>query len=92
MLLKSEKVIQSLSKKGFKIVDSHHKFMEYYLDGKPILHTKISQGANHDLDNFLIAQMSKQCKLSKKDFLDLANCPLSKENYEKKIRDMGLDK
>jgi hypothetical protein len=36
--------------------------------------------------------MAKQCKLSKKEFVDLVQCPLSKSDYEKKIRTLGLDK
>jgi hypothetical protein len=34
-----------------------------------------------DLDDYLIKQMSVQCKLSKEEFKDLANCPLSQAQY-----------
>jgi hypothetical protein len=34
--------------------------------------------------------MKKQCFLSKEDFLDLANCPLSQEQYVQKLADSGV--
>lgn len=91
MVLKSEKVIKSLLKKGFSQNTTHHKFYEYYLDGKQVLYTKVSHGANHDLNKSLIGQMSRQCKLNKKDFTNLVNCPLSKEKYEEIIRKKGIE-
>lgn len=54
-----------------------------------ILYTKISHGSKKDLDNYLIKQMSSQCKLSKQDFSDLVNCPLSAKNYIEKLKDLG---
>jgi hypothetical protein len=91
-MLESSKALKSLKKKGFEEKNTHHKILEYSLDGKFILHTRISHGANHDLSNYHVAQMAKQCKLSKKEFVDLVQCPLSKSDYEKKIRTLGLDK
>ncbi len=91
MLLKSDKVRRSLKNKGFSENNGDHKFLEFFLDGKQILHTKISHGSTHDIGNYLIGQMARQCKLSKKEFADLVNCPLTRENYEKKVRDQGLD-
>lgn len=46
-----------------------------------ILFTKFSHGSTSDIGIKLIKQMADQCKLGIKDFQNLANCPLSKEDY-----------
>lgn len=84
-VLDPKKTYRNLKKKGF--IDSpdksdDHKYLELHHEGKFVLYTKISHG-NSDIDDFLIKQMSDQCKLSKKEFMDLANCPLSKGKYLK---------
>jgi uncharacterized protein with gpF-like domain len=53
---------------------------------KTVVHTKISRGTKYKmLNDTLIALMSKQCKLSKSDFLNLIDCPLTQEAYEGKL-------
>jgi hypothetical protein len=42
------------------------------------------------LENHLIKQMSVQCHLDKNEFLDLSNCPLSKEDYFDILDKKGL--
>ncbi|NOY51735.1 MAG: hypothetical protein GXO88_14375 [Chlorobi bacterium] len=90
MPLKSDKISKALLKKGFIKNNKDHKFYEYYINGKQVLHTKLSHGATHDVKIHLIGLMSRQCKLSKNDFLDLINCPLSKEKYKQLIKAQGL--
>lgn len=84
MVLDAKKALKSLKKKGFSIYNGDHKFLEYHYDGKLVLHTKISHGEK-ELNDYLIAQMSRQCKLSKSDFTDLVECPLSAEGYIEKL-------
>ena len=91
-VLDSQKTYNNLKKKGF--IDSpkkskDHKYLELFHNGKCVLHAKISHG-NKDLDDYLIKQMSVQCHLNKNDFMDLASCPLSKEDYFKILKDNGL--
>lgn len=91
-VLDQKKTYQNLKKKGFidsirKCVD--HKYIELFFNGKLVTHTKISHG-NGDLGDYLIKQMSFQCKLDKKEFIDLANCPLSKEDYLEILDKKGL--
>lgn len=91
-VLDAKKSYQNLKKKGFedspnKSID--HKWLELFYDGKLILHTKMSHSAK-DLDNYLIKQMSHQCKLEKVDFLDLVKCPLSKEAYLEILKNKGI--
>jgi hypothetical protein len=81
--LDPHKTYKNLKKKGFddssnKSVD--HKHLDFFYNGKFVLHTKLSHN-NKDLNDYLIKQMSTQCKLSKAEFMDLANCPLSQEEF-----------
>lgn len=88
-VLDPKKTYRNLKKKGFK--DSikknpDHKYLELFYQNKLVLYTKISHGQN-DLDNYLIKQMSSQCKLNKDQFMDLAKCPLAKETYIKILKE-----
>jgi hypothetical protein len=91
MVLDKNKAYKNLKKKGFVDSTAHadHKYLEYYVNGKLILYTKISHGSVKDLDDYLIKQMSSQCKLTKNLFAALVNCPMSQDEYldilEKKI-------
>ena len=91
-VLDPQKTYKNLKKKGFidsttKSVD--HKRLEFYYNKKFVLSTKLSHGKK-DIENYLIKQMSFQCKLDKIDFIDLAKCPLSKEEYLDILLKKGL--
>jgi hypothetical protein len=93
MALDKNKTFKNLKKKGF--VDSisrsdDHKYLEYCIAGKMIAYTKVSHGSGKDLDDYLVRQMASQCKLTKQQFCDLANCPLSAEEYLKILKEKGL--
>lgn len=66
-----------------------HKRLELFYDEKLVLSTKLSHN-NKDLGNYLIKQMSVQCHLDKNEFIDLVNCPLSKEDYLQLLEKQGL--
>lgn len=76
-----------LLNKGFRQVDSHHRYFFYYtVDGvKTALRTRTSQGGG-ELDDYLLGQMSKQCGISKARFLQLVDCPLSQAEFEEIVR------
>ena len=87
-----KKTYRNLRKKGFIDSTNHsndHKYLELFFDDKFVLSTKISHG-NKDIGNHLIKQMSVQCYLNKNDFIDLANCPLSKDKYISILLEKGL--
>jgi predicted RNA binding protein YcfA (HicA-like mRNA interferase family) len=88
MVLKSDKVCKNLKKKGFVECNTHHKYYEFVHEGKVILHTKVSHNGQ-DINDYLISQMKSQCMLSKQEFLDLVNCPLSLEEYVKILKNKG---
>lgn len=91
-VLDPRKTYQNLKKKGFTVCSNKskdHKRLEFYHEGKFILQTKLSHG-NQDIDDYLIKQMSVQCKLTKTEFMDLANCPMSKSVYLKILQSKNL--
>jgi hypothetical protein len=92
MVLDKSKTYKNLKKKGFLDSTGHssdHKYMEYYVRGKLVLYTKISHGSDKDLNEHLIKQMSSQCKLTKKQFADLVNCPMSQDEYLDILKEIG---
>jgi len=79
----------SLQKKGFIFEEDHaHKCFFYCSkNGKRTkIRTMVSHGTKYKVigDN-LLALMSKQCKLSKAEFLDLIDCPLTQDLYEARL-------
>ncbi len=90
MSREKRKVESSLQKKGFQETSGDHRFFSYYtIDGKK---TEIQTKTSHTpkmktIPDSLISKMAKQCKLNNKDFSDLIDCPLSREAYEKKLRE-----
>lgn len=52
-------------------------------------YTKISHGKK-EIGNPLIKQMSEQCKIDKKDFMDLVNCPIDKNGYLKILKEKNI--
>lgn len=91
-VLDTKRTYKNLKKKGFsdsenKSVD--HRYLELFYNDKFVLHTKISHGSK-DIGDHLIKQMSVQCHLDKNEFMDLSNCPLSKEDFFKILQKKGL--
>jgi hypothetical protein len=91
-VLDPRKTYRNLKKKGFSDSENKsadHKYLELFHKNKLVPHTKISHG-NEDIRNPLIRMMSFQCYLSKSEFIDLANCPLTKEKYLEILESKGL--
>lgn len=82
-----------LTRKGFqpnKPGADHNYFIYLSLAGKKArASTKTSYGKGFDIDDNLLGQMARQCGLTKKQFLDLLDCPLSREEYEKLLQQSG---
>ncbi|GHT13312.1 hypothetical protein FACS1894170_09160 [Planctomycetales bacterium] len=82
---KKKDVESALIRKGFVCIDDgDHRFFHFPIGNRKILHTKTSRGTKtNDLGDDLISLMSRQCHLTKGQFLELVDCPMSKEQYEK---------
>jgi predicted RNA binding protein YcfA (HicA-like mRNA interferase family) len=82
-------VAAGLAVKGFVRREGDHHFYSLLVGGKKTgIITKVSHGEK-EIHDGLLAQMAKQTRLVKKDFLDLVDCPLSAEDYLRKLRDGG---
>jgi hypothetical protein len=85
-------VESALLSKGFERDSRDHRYFIFHtVDGRRTpLKTKTSHGTStRTLGDDLISQMSRQCGLTRNDFLRLVDCPLSREEYENKVRDLG---
>ena len=72
--------------KGFQKREGDHTFLHLFVDGrKAPVQTKISHGSK-EISDSLLGQMSRDLEISRRDFEDLANCPLSREEYLTKLR------
>jgi hypothetical protein len=83
-------VESGLLAKGFQKRDGDHTYFIYHdTDGKKSTAKTKTSHSGKDLDDSLLALMSKQAKLTKKQFLDLVDCPLSRAEYETLLRQNG---
>ncbi|MDR2169222.1 MAG: hypothetical protein LBP59_03680 [Planctomycetaceae bacterium] len=84
---KRTEIETALSQKGFQLqTNKDHRYYFFRHNGKLITKTKVSHGTKYkDLSDDLIAQMSRQCHLSKNDFLKLVDCPMLQQQYENKL-------
>ncbi len=81
---KQTEVERSLEAKGFqRAKGGDHHYFHYYSRGgkKTAVFTKTSHGSR-EIDDSLLARMSKQCRLSRSDFDRLLDCPLDQVSYE----------
>lgn len=87
--IKTSVLEKALTDKGFELSSTHHDM--YWLHNgtkKTSVRTRISHSSKEYDDN-LLSLMSKQTKLSRADFQDLIDCPLSKEDYIAKLIKAG---
>lgn len=87
------KVENSLRQKGFAEQDSHHHFFVYTRqDGRiTSIRTKTSHTPKmRDIGDDLIGQMARQTCLDRRQFLELVDCPLSREAYEALLIEKGV--
>jgi len=85
---RKQDVERSLLRKGFRLKEGdHHYFVYYNAAGlKTAKFTKTSHTPKmREIPDGLLNLMARQCGLNKADFLDLIDCPLSREGYEAKI-------
>jgi hypothetical protein len=82
LVFKARDVAASLCGKGFQEhVDRDHRYYFFYHAGKKSsIKTKISHSAT-EVDDYLCSAMSRQIGLTRLQFRDLVECPLSAEGY-----------
>ena len=82
----------ALEAKGFvRTEGDHHYFVYLTRDGlKSRARTKTSHSPKiRDIADNILGQMARQCLLNKSQFLRLVDCPMTRDDYEQQLRDMG---
>jgi hypothetical protein len=90
MPLKTKEAEKGLLQKGFRRRNTDHAtFWLFVGDERSEVWTKISFGAS-EIDDSMVSRMARQVFLSRKDFVNLVQCPLSREDYLARLRDQGI--
>ena len=77
MDLDPKKIIRSFKKKGF-LIENGTKHNKVIYEKSKAITTAMSKGSGQ-LGSVLISMMSRDLHITKDQFIDLVNCPLSKE-------------
>lgn len=87
---KHRNVRSGLSTKGFEIEENrrHIHFVYVDLQGRTTTaRTMLSHAAgSDDVSDQLLGQMAKQVGLKRSEFLDLVDCPMSRESLDVRVR------
>ena len=84
------KIERALRKKGFVEQQGDHHYYTYYTSTgvRTGIFTKTSHTPHmKEIPDNLLSQMAGQCKLSTPEFCNLVDCPLSREAYEKLLKE-----
>jgi predicted RNA binding protein YcfA (HicA-like mRNA interferase family) len=82
----------ALEAKGFvRAEGDHHYFVYHTRDGmKTRARTKTSHSPKvRDIADNLLGPMARQCLLTKPEFLRLVDCPMDRDEYERRLRAQG---
>lgn len=93
MVIDKKDVERALLSKGFKRSDKdHHYFIYWTRDNKKTSSkTKTSHTQKEKtLGSGRIGQMAKQCGINTDEFIDLVQCPMTRERYEQVLQSKGL--
>lgn len=86
---KQREIAAGLKSKGFDEDSTGHHVYFFLIDDegkKTSVRTKMShQSGGVEIGDSLLRQMARQVKLTKQDFLSLIDCPLTREEYLKKV-------
>ncbi len=84
-------VDSALQKKGFRNKEGDHHYHLYYsMAGlKSRVFTKTSH-SQKSISEDLLSQMARQCRLTRQQFFNLLDCPLSREEYEEILTSKDL--
>ena len=87
---KAEQLVRGLEAKGFsRAKRGGDKFLEFWVDGKKVLHTFLSQGRK-ECGVWHIGKMAAQCQISRDQFHELIDCSMSEEKYILVLRQKGI--
>jgi len=79
-------VVAGLVKKGFQKKENDHTFLQLYVDGlKTPIYTKVSHGEK-EIGDKLLSAMARQVQLTRRQFVELIECPLTGTAYVEMLR------
>ena len=89
--LKLRDIAGSLQRKGFRERSGGAHRVLWYVDhdlaGR--VQTMVSRSSRGEVGPSLIADMARQCRLNRAEFLALVDCSLSKADYRRKLLEGG---
>ncbi|HEY63607.1 MAG TPA: hypothetical protein G4O02_03450 [Caldilineae bacterium] len=86
-VLKTRQVDHALvNKLGFEKTETHHHVYRLWIGGKLVVRTYISHGGR-ELSRYHVSQMAKQMRLRTAEFIDAVQCPLTREDYYRILRE-----
>ena len=83
----------ALLKKGFLKADGDHHYFKYQTISGLItpIKTKTSHTPKQkSIGDSLLGKMCKQCHLSKSQFIELVDCPMTRKQYETILKNDGM--
>jgi hypothetical protein len=81
---KANQLVRALEAKGFvEVKRGGDRVFEFWVDGKKILHTFLSHAWH-------IGKMASQCQISRDQFRDLVDCPMSETKYISVLRQKDI--
>lgn len=90
MSISAEVLDRAWEKVGMSVQDRKVDRWAYlFVDGRRILATRRSKGTGK-ISGLIPHLIRQQMRLNEEQFLDLVNCPLSREGYLQILRDKGL--
>ena len=81
MPVRTADIERSLPRKGFEREVSRHVYFKFRHRGKDWGISTFYSHGEREVGDHLVSRMAKQVKLSKADFLQLVQCPMSAEGY-----------
>jgi len=60
--------------------ESDHTYYDLIVDGRVVVWTKVSHGADKDLDGYLLGRMAKQLNISTATFVGAIDCIVSRND------------
>ncbi|ADG05631.1 conserved hypothetical protein [Kyrpidia tusciae DSM 2912] len=90
MIFKAKDIRSSLEKKGFHRKYTDHEYFIFYFQGKKTsIRTKLSLGIK-EVGDAILNRMAQQLHLSRKDFNNLIQCPLTYDHYIAILKEKGI--
>ena len=90
---KKRRIASALLEKAFteRSGKSDHRVFLYLVEGKKTgISTRMSHSSQTDVSRQLVSAMAQQCRLSKDEFLDLVDCPMSPADYHTYLKGLQV--